>query len=161
MRKALLTLGAAVAVCVAGATQSASTQPAASRAAAPAAASAVGADITTANVPMPTLTEEEREYLRRARSPERRTRVADLIAAQRTARDVETGEFRALTAAEAQALTPAIPASTPQVFELPGGGVGVRADASHVSFSVATLDASGTVTTGHTSAGTKGGQHER
>lgn len=155
MRRALLVLGVAVAVCVVGATQSASTQPAAPPQA------AVAADITTANVPMPTLTAEEREYLRRAQSPERRARVAEMIGAQRTARDTETGEFRTLTAAEARALAPELAASTPQVFELPGGGVGVRADASHVSFSVATVDASGKVTTGHSAAGAKGGQHDR
>lgn len=161
MRRALSVLGATVAICVVGATRSSSTQPpATTRADAPAASAAAPA-ITTANVPMPILTDEEREYLRRAQSPERRARVEALMAAQRTARDAETGEFRALTAAEAQALEPAVPAVAPQVFELPGGGVGVRADASHVSFSVATVDATGKVTTGHTAAGANGGQHER
>lgn len=159
MRRALLMLGVAVVVCV-GATQSTFTQaPAPRRPQAPAAPVAAPA-ITTANVPMPTLTAEEAAAVARAMAPDALTawRARTAVMAQRAVFDAQERAFREPTADEARALAPAAADTAPVEVVLPSGGAAIKADASSVSLLTATIDQHGRVVTAH---GTPGGRHER
>ncbi len=144
MRKAILLLAAGV-VCVSAA-QSTTTQSRVPATMPP--ARLTDTVRTTANVPVPALTTEERAALAQATAPAvlaaARAR-ADLLA-QRAVRDSAEQAFRAPTAVEAAAL--AVPAGTgsAQEIALPMGGYALKTDASGVSLSVATVGKDGVVT---------------
>lgn len=150
MKKALFVLGAGVAMCVVGATQSAHTQsalPAQATAAVPVLAPAPAR--TVANVPMPTLTPEEQKAFNalivalRPQTPDGRS------SAQRAVRDADEGLFREPTAAEAAFLSTELGGDAPEVFELPGGGVAVSTGAAGMSFVTASVDAQGRLVVKH------------
>jgi len=160
MRRATFVLGAAVAVCVVGVTQTSSTQSPVPVGPERHAAPVAGGAITTANVPMPTLTAEEAAAVARAMSRERLAalRARTGAVAQRAVLDAEEALFREPTAEEARALAPAAAPQTAVQVALPGGGAALKADASSVSLLTATVDESGRVVTSHDA---KGARHDR
>jgi len=143
MRITPLLLGAGVVVCVAVATQPTQTQAPVS------ATAAVPAAITTANVPMPTLTPEEQRALSQRFSPERLAAVRARLQAdaQRAVRDEAEKGFREPTAEEAAALAGPASEAAGTAVALPGGGAALKADAASLEFVKVSVGKDGTVVT--------------
>jgi hypothetical protein len=146
MRITPLLLGAGVVVCVVAATQPTNTQaPVSATAAAPVVAPA----ITTANVPMPTLTAEEQKVLAQRFSPERLAALRARMQAdtQRAVRDEAERGFREPTAEEAAALAGPASDSAGTEVALPGGGSALKADAASLEFVKVAVGKDGVVVT--------------
>jgi hypothetical protein len=156
MRKTLLLMGVAVALCAGAATKSASNQ---SQAPAPSAASAATPATTTANIAMPTLTPEEQRALAQRFSPGRLAALRARLQtnAQRAVRDDAEQGFREPTAEEAAALARPTSDATGSAVALAGGGAALKADAASLEFVKVTLGQDGTVVT-HDGKGARRGQ---